>query len=335
MLLTVSKLVSAEQAAATAPKQLSLSESHAGSLTRGRIEGVEKVTGAKLYASDFRASDMPGWPGRTSHALLLRSPEASRVYEGLSLDALGPEARPSVVVTAKDILDAGLEVPEFYAGDLFCPAGTVPLYLGQPVAMLLFETFDAYDMARQSLRKGNFLRFGDAAQPKKGANYANLRFVRVAGPGAHDSYSPIQEGWISPEQDGYSGRPLWEPRAGTEDSAYASGAKYGAEIRAELAAPDSARMVLDRAFETQSVDPMFLEPECGLAWYDSDQKSLELVLGVQSPHVAATSIAYLLDKAQPQFRPTQIDARFAYLGGGFGGRGHTPFPLHTAIAALH
>ena len=28
----------------------------------GRIDGIAKVTGAKLYASDFRAADMPGWP---------------------------------------------------------------------------------------------------------------------------------------------------------------------------------------------------------------------------------------------------------------------------------
>jgi len=26
----------------------------------GRIDGVAKVTGAKLYASDFRAADLPG-----------------------------------------------------------------------------------------------------------------------------------------------------------------------------------------------------------------------------------------------------------------------------------
>ena len=35
---------------------------------RGRVDGVAKVTGAKLYASDFRAADLPGWPPNTSHA---------------------------------------------------------------------------------------------------------------------------------------------------------------------------------------------------------------------------------------------------------------------------
>ena len=31
----------------------------------GRIDGVAKVTGAKLYASDYRANDLPGWPATT------------------------------------------------------------------------------------------------------------------------------------------------------------------------------------------------------------------------------------------------------------------------------
>src|ERR1700761_7608819 len=54
----------------------------------GRIEGVAKVTGAKLYASDFRAADLPGWPTHTSHALLIRAPDAIHVYLGMDLARL-------------------------------------------------------------------------------------------------------------------------------------------------------------------------------------------------------------------------------------------------------
>ena len=35
-----------------------------------------------------------------------------------------------------------------------------------------------------------------------------------------------------------------------------------------------------------------------------------------------------------RFRPERIDAQFAYVGGGFGGRDHTPFPLYVALAAM-
>ena len=54
----------------------------------GRIDGVAKVTGAKLYASDFRAADLPGWPAKTSHAMLVRAPDATHVYTGIDLARL-------------------------------------------------------------------------------------------------------------------------------------------------------------------------------------------------------------------------------------------------------
>src|SRR5262249_18683774 len=118
----------------------------------GRIDGVVKVTGAELYASDFRAADLPGWPAQTSHAGLLRAADATHVYDGLDLSRLSGALKPSVVVTAADLVRAGIRVPEFYAGDLLCPLGKTPLYLGQPVALLIFEDFDAFDQARLALR---------------------------------------------------------------------------------------------------------------------------------------------------------------------------------------
>ena len=42
-----------------------------------------------------------------------------------------------MVVTADDLVRAGIRVPEFYAGDLLCPVGKTPQYLGQPVALLV------------------------------------------------------------------------------------------------------------------------------------------------------------------------------------------------------
>src|SRR6187399_3375216 len=67
----------------------------------GRIDGIAKVTGAKLYASDFRAADLPGWPATTSHAILVRAPDATHVYTGMDMRRLSGAAKPSVVVTAE------------------------------------------------------------------------------------------------------------------------------------------------------------------------------------------------------------------------------------------
>ncbi len=302
----------------------------------GRVDGVAKVTGAKLYASDFRAADMPGWPAETAHALFVRSPDASHVYEGIDLERLALVAKPTVVVQQADMVRIGARVPEFYAGDLFCPIGRTPFYLGQPLALLIFERFDDFDRVRVALRDGDYLKFGAETGPVEGANYGAFRFTRVAGPtpDAPDLYSPIQEGWISPGFFESSGRPVWRPLPVDKGGDYVKGARFGDEIRAGLDAPDPAQLVVAQDFETQSIDPVFLEPECGLAWFDTASRSLELVLGVQSPFEAAAAAAILLSEADADHKPQAINTRFAHVGGGFGGKDHTNFSLYVAIAAV-
>jgi CO/xanthine dehydrogenase Mo-binding subunit len=303
----------------------------------GRIDAVAKATGAKLYASDFRAADLPGWPAATVHALLVRAADATHTYSGFELARLSRVAGPSVVLTAADLERIGARVPEFYKdGDLFCPVGRTPSYLGQPVALLIFETSDVFDQARLALRGGDFLRYGAETGPVALLNYGAFRFVQVAGPtpDAPDIYSPLQEGRISPGFLERTGRPIWKPLPVGHGAEYVKGATYGEEICAQLAGSDPADLTLDRKFQTQSVDPMALEPERGLAWYDAVGRTLELVLGVQSPFEAATSLAFLLGEAASAFKPKHISAQFCCVGGGFGGRDHTPFPLHVALAAM-
>ena len=302
----------------------------------GRIDGVAKVTGAKLYASDFRAADLPNWPPATSYAMLLRAPDATHVYAGIDFSRLSGALKPSVVVTATDLARTGTRVPEFYTGDLLCPVGKTPLYLGQPVALLIFDDFDTFDQARLALRDQAVLKFGEQTGPVSMPNYAQFRFTRVGGPtpDAPDVYSPVKNGWVSPGRFEDTGRPIWARLPIPTGQDYAEAATYGEKIRAELAADNPALLVLEREFETQSVDPMFLEPESGLAWYDTSRKDLELVVGTQSPYEAAESVAYLLGNAQAAFKPARINSNFAYCGGGFGGRDHTPFPLYVALAAM-
>jgi CO/xanthine dehydrogenase Mo-binding subunit len=302
----------------------------------GRIDGVAKATGAKLYASDFRAADLPGWPEKTSHAMLVLAPDATHVYTGMDLARLSGALKPSVVVTAADLARIGTRVPEFYAGDLLCPLGTTPLYLGQPVALLIFEDFDRFDQARAAVREGAFVKFGEETGPIRAPDYGANRFTRVAGPtpDAPDVYSSAKDGWVSPANFQNTELPVWSPLAIPKAEPYAKAAIYGEAIRAELAANNPDRLVLDRKFETSSNDPVFLETECGMAWYDAGRKNLELVLGVQSPFENAEAVAFLLGNTGAGFKPARINAHFASVGGGFGGRDHTPFPLYVALAGM-
>ncbi len=303
---------------------------------RGRIDALPKVTGAKLYASDFRAADLPGWPQNTSHGMLIRTADATHVLAEIDVSLLTGALKPSVVVTAADLARVGARVPEYYAGDLLCPVGKTPLYLGQPVAMLIFEDFDTFDQARLALRGHAVLKFGAETGPVKMPNYGQFRFTRVGGPtpDAPDVYSPSKNGWVSPGFFEQSGAPIWPRLPVPSGAAYAKAADYGQKIRDELAANNPAILVLDREFETQSVDPMALEPESGLAWYDAGRKDLNLVISVQSPAEIATAMAYLLGNAHAAFKPARINTNFASCGGGFGGRDHTPFPLYVALAAM-
>src|SRR5205814_196132 len=173
-----------------------------------------------------RAADLPGWPLNTSYAMLVRAADATHVFARMDLAFLSDAAKPSVVVTAEDLARIGTRVPEFYEGDLFCPVGKTPLYLGQPVALLMFESFDAFDRAQLELRGKNALKFGVETGPVAEPNYAAYRFTRVAGPtpDVPDIYAPIQEGWISPGKFESTGRPIWRPLPIKEGAPYAKGA---------------------------------------------------------------------------------------------------------------
>jgi CO/xanthine dehydrogenase Mo-binding subunit len=268
--------------------------------------------------------------------MLIRTTDATHIFEGLDLSRLTGALKPSVVITAEDLARIGTRVPEFYAGDLFCPLRKTPLFLGQAVALLIFEDFDTFDQARLVLRKAAVVKYGEATVPVPRPPYAAFRFTRVAGatPNAPDVYSPVKNGWVSPGVFNENQHPVWERLPIATGLDYAEAAGHGEAIRAELAADNPARLVLERQFETQSADPMFLETESGLAWYDPSRKNLELVVGVQSPYDAAQSVAFLLGEADAAHKPACINTHFAYMGGGFGGRDHTPFPMYVALAAM-
>jgi CO/xanthine dehydrogenase Mo-binding subunit len=301
-----------------------------------RIDGWQKVTGAKVYAADFRAADMPGWPRDTAHAMLIKAPDATRVFEGIDLAMLDKELAPDRVVLAADLAAAAITVPPFYTGDLLCPAGKTPLYLGQPLALLIWNDFARFALARQVIKfSSSVIRFGAKTGPVEAPPYASARFVRVAGPTpkSDDVYSAMRAGWDFPILYQKDDRPTWAvPSVSGSDAQRAS--FYGDQIRSEIKASGPDQFVLDRTFRTQSIDQVFLEPEAGLAWYDSGKRRLEVVLGVQSPYEAAGSIATLVAKNAPAQAVKEIVTHCAESGGAFGGKDHTIYPLYVALAGL-
>src|SRR5215471_13621485 len=180
--LSLSRLALAEEAGFAARETLPGRQNWNPAATgAGRIDGVVKVTGSKLYAGDFRAADLPGWPAQTSHAMLIRAPDATHIYDALVLSSLTGALRTSVVVTAEDLARIGVRVPQFYAGDLFCPIRRTPVYLGQPIALLIFEDFDRFDQARLALRGATVVKYGEETGSITRPPYAAFRFTQIAG----------------------------------------------------------------------------------------------------------------------------------------------------------
>ena len=174
----------------------------------------------------------------------IRAPDATHVYTGIDLARLsGALQAVGGGDRGRSRASIGTRVPEFYAGDLFCPVGKTPLYLGQPVALLIFETFDAFDQARLALRDGTFVKFGEETGPVVMPNYGAYRFTRVAGPDARRA----RRLFAGPGRLGQSGRFQNTGRAGLgaarrsrTGAPYAKAATYGEQIRAELAANNPA-----------------------------------------------------------------------------------------------
>ena len=121
---------------------------------RYRIDGLAKVTGKKIYARDFQARDLPGWPVPETHVFVLRAAFADRVVDGVSMDFLPPELRPKRVVTAADLArdGIGLAKEDYPEGNYLVPLGKRPDYLGQPVALLFYDAPVALRGARSLLR---------------------------------------------------------------------------------------------------------------------------------------------------------------------------------------
>ena len=245
---------------------MALSGKGARGVANQRIEGFAKVSGAKIYAADFRARDMSGWPAETGHALLVKATDASHLFEGIDLDLLSAALRPNRVVLAADLAAAQITVPGFDEGDLLCPLGQTPLYLGQPLALLIWSDFARFSTARGVISAlTGFVKTGARTGPAKHEPYGAYHFVRVAGatPESDDVYSAFKAGWAKPtryiDED-----PQWAAPAQT-GPADAEATFYGDQVRAAFTRAGAGTLMLDRTFRTQSIDPAFLEPESALA----------------------------------------------------------------------
>lgn len=298
-----------------------------------RIDGVAQVTGAKIFARDMRAADVGHWPRQQSHAFLLRSRCADRIYEGFDLHVLGENLQPDRIVTAADLARDKVAFPPFYGDDILLPPGETPAYLGQAVAILIFHDFVRYRFARDKLQfDAEVLRFGTHTGPLERAPWGTFHERRQGGhtPFDEDVYSSFRDGTTMQAQMPGGRRAAPRQRGGGRDT---FGNDTAARRLAEAPAASSDRLlVMRRQYHSQSIDTAALEPDNANCWYDPGTRALHMLLATQSPHEVAKHAAEML--AASAFKPKSIFVQPCHTVG-YGSKEHCNVPFYGLVCALY
>ena len=318
-----------------------------------RIEGVTKVTGQKIFARDFNARDLGdfGWPAIQWHAMFLRALTTTHAFQGVDLSKLDPAIRPAKTILGSDfatgrltprvrldrdhiideqIADAvaeaqqqaittgdQLDLPDAVEFDLVVQPGNRPDFLGQAVALLLFDNAAAYRAAKRKMQ------FDDATYQRYGPEI---------GPDPKDPKVFEPQTLYVKQDDRYDPSQNFSYFLSNKNDYDAAAKVHAANIEQYLATtPD----LIQHKFtsDMRAMDPMFMEPESGLIWYDKPNNTMNVLLGTQSPDGDIGDICEMYGKCDPGNPLTHANLISCFPGGGFGGRDKSPFSLLLGLCA--
>ena len=300
-----------------------------------RIEGRIKVTGGKIFARDFNARDMDGWPDTQWHAMYLRALNTTQPFVGVDVTSLPADAQPTRVILGSDLTQAQIspvqvpsrdlvmdekvvqaqadqkgdfDRPDGLLFDLIVRPGNCADFLGQAVALLLFDSREAWAKARR------LMQFNDAAYQSYGSEVGPNPAVVFQPETTYVKFAGFSYATANPD---------------TYDT---QAVEYAARIE-DYMATDPDLIVQDFNVDMQAMDPMFMEPEAGIAWHDPVGDALNLVLGTQSPDGDIRDISSMYDEPGSPYGLKAINLTSCYPGGGFGGRDSSPFSFMIALAS--
>ena len=270
---------------------------------RWRIDGVPKVLGQKIYARDFKARDFKDWPQNEQFLYAVRCDRYDQVVAGYDLGMLPAGLRPVAVIDAQALLDKKMKKAHGMNSPFLASIGKAPDFFGQPVAMLIFANFDTYRRAVKILQfNPDVIKYGAPAATATGTYTPVTSYVR---------------------DDARNFNYVYSPNYAADKDAVAAGIS--------AAIDGKTWPTFTRRFHTQTIDPMFMEPESGMAWYDPATRQLSLVLGTQSPSGDLENAAEIFDGSA--YPVKDMDLLSCYPGGGFGGRDSSLFSMYLALAA--
>ncbi|MFS2004561.1 xanthine dehydrogenase family protein molybdopterin-binding subunit [Duganella sp. CT11-25] len=271
---------------------------------RWRIDGMQKVLGQKIYARDFKARDFKDWPQDGEYFLYaVRCDRYDEIINGYDLSMLPKELQPVAIIDAAALVANKMNLASNMNSPFLAQIGKPADFFGQPVVMLIFASFDIYRHAVKILQfNPAVISYGAKASTKNTVYSPSFSYVRDDAQNFNYVYSADYQ---------------------------AKQAEVAKQIKASIAG--NTWPTFSRVFYTQTIDPMFMEPESGLAWYDPGAQQLNLVLGTQSPTGDAADAAGIFENSA--FPVKDIDLVSCYPGGGFGGRDQSYFSMYLSMAA--
>ncbi|CAM3785066.1 xanthine dehydrogenase family protein molybdopterin-binding subunit [Parendozoicomonas haliclonae] len=316
----------------TLPKEKSSNWQSEPGVAKQRIDGHAKVTGQKIYARDFRFYDMHGWPQDGQHIVIVRAKNTTNPFTGFDLKKLGSECQPVQVLYGDEIIsrlhrprhskhfkhqDHPIPgpvnpVPDMAEHPYIVPRGETANYYGQPLAFLYFNNLSCSLKVQELLRTKEIATYDpELADLPYQASQGMMHLVRYHD-GNRDLFSFYQNGGA---KDYQKQADQWQQR-----------------IQQEIDQSDHGFHKMSCSM--QAMDPMFMEPESGMAWYDSPSKTLNMLLGTQSPGDDVNNILTAFSHPKAPASVSTVNFYTCYLGGGFGGRDRSMLPLNLAIAAV-
>ena len=300
---------------------------------RFRNDALSKVCGNKVFARDIRAKDMPGWPQQQGHAMLLKATKADRLYAGYDLSLLGAELQPDRIVTADDLKKDGIAWPEAHSPDPLLPPGQVPMFIGHPVAILIWNDFERFRKAKLKLQfNDQAIRYGAQAPLYQRDPYGSFRFVRVGGktPFDEDEYSSLKNTMLFPTI--LARKPVWTAEPKQHGNLTEQGMFYAQRIDEQLKQPPEDWLLFDERYKTPSIEPAALEPDNGNGWFDPATGTLHFVVATQCPFEVAQECVHMIKPSRFGLKHLNMHPGYTV---GYGSKDNNIFVFYAAVAALY
>lgn len=316
-----------------------------GAAARQPLDGAAEGTGGRFNARDFNACDLQQWPSTQWYAMYLGAESTSRKFRALDISSWAADELPVRVilgnhittdqhktifgrrsdqVSAERALNYKLEqsstngrgvehLPEVDF-DLIVKPGNRPDFVGQAVALLLFDSVDSYRAAK-------------ARMDANGASH------QVYGNNIEMS---LDDNSVAFESSNYS-MPVADSTVSSNDFCFDAVRANPSGLQPQdinsTMPSDSQPLRNPNTRDLQRPDMVDKKRESGLIWYDEKHNTMNVLLGTQSPEEDLQRICSMYLAPESLLKVDNAVLSNCVPQEGNGSQGSQPFPLMLALCA--